>query len=409
MALALESLQSFRAVVIQGARQVGKSTLAEQVASGIGAEVVSLDDEAMLQQATDDPALFLSSLGRPVVIDEWQRAGQPFVLAMKRQLDRSRVPGQFVLTGSTNFLTSPRIAESLAGRVDLITLWPLSVGEAIEGADGFVERGLTGVDALRSHRGATPSRGEYLDRLCAGGYPEVQRLDGAARRRWFDRYLETVLRREVETVADLRRFDALVAMARLLLSTTGSELVTTGLARSLAIDRATAETYEPWIESTFLVHRVPAWSRNVAAKVVHRPKLHACDTGLAAATAGKDATALARLNDTSVGPLVESFVVAELAKQLSWSRLGARLYHHRERGGLEVDALVEAPDGRVLAVEIKANTVARPADAAPMAALRDRLDRVGDDFVAGVVFHTGSARASLGDRLLGLPIADLWT
>ena len=149
--------------------------------------------------------------------------------------------------------------------------------------------------------------------------------------------------------------------------------------------------------------------RKVASRIVRRPKLHVCDTGLAAATIGKAPDALARLNDPSVGPLIESFVIAEIAKQLTWSDVSARLHHLRDRDGHEVDAIIEAPDGRFIAVEVKASTVARADDAAPMASLRDELDRVGDDFVAGVVFHTGDRRVALGDRLFGLPIADLWT
>ncbi len=234
-------------------------------------------------------------------------------------------------------------------------------------------------------------------------------MEDAARHRWFERYLDTVLQREVETATDLRRLDALRSLARLLLATTGSELVITRLATEVGLDRGTVQVYEPWLETTFLVHRLPSWSRKVASKVVRRPKLHACDTGLAAAILGKDATALARLNDPSVGPLVETFVVDELAKQLTWSATPARMFHLRDRGGLEVDALLEASDGRVVAVEIKASTIARRADAAAMASLRDRLDHVGDQFVVGIVFHTGTQRRALGDRLVALPIADLWT
>ena len=405
----IESMSAFRAVVVQGARQVGKSTLAGVVARQLGAGAVTLDREEDLAAARDDPMLFLEALGTPTVIDEIQRAGDPLVLAVKQRLDQSRAPGQYVLTGSTNFLTTPVISESLAGRIDLITLWPLSIGELTHGTDAFVDRAFDGSAPLLAHRGDTPTRSDYLELVCRGGYPEVQRLGDRTRHRWFERYLETVLRREVESVADLRRFDALHAMARMLLSTTGSELVITRLAEGLGIDRATAETYEPWIETTFLVHRLPAWSRKVASKIVRRPKLHACDTGLAAAIIGKGPETLARLNDPSVGPLVESFAIAEIAKQLTWSDTSARLHHLRDRDGLEIDALLEAADGRVVAVEVKASTVPRTDDAAPMARLRDKLDTVGGDFVAGVVLHTGNRRVALGNRLVGLPIADLWT
>lgn len=407
---AVDSLSAFRAVVLQGARQVGKSTLAELLAHQMQAPLVTLDREEDRAAARDDPSLFLDTLGRPAVIDEIQRVGDPLILALKQRLDRSRTPGQYVLTGSTNFLTTPTISESLAGRIDLITLWPLAMGELSNGSDAFIDRACTGTTKqLLDHDGATPTRGEYLELICRGGYPEVQRLGDRARRRWFERYLETVLRREVESASDLRRFDALHAMARLLLATTGSELVVSRLADNLGIDPATAEAYEPWIETTFLVHRLPAWSRKVASKIVHRPKLHACDTGLAAAIVGKGPDALARLNDTSVGPLVESFVIGEIAKQLTWSHTSARLHHFRDRDGLEVDAIIETSDGHVIAVEVKASTVPRAVDASPLARVRDKLDRLGSDFTAGVVFHTGDRRVPLGDRLVGLPIADLWT
>ncbi len=405
----IESLTGFRAVVLQGARQVGKSTLAGLLAERLDAPLVSLDRAEDLAAARDDPALFLETLGQPAVIDEVQRAGDPLVLALKQRLDASRAPGQYVLTGSTNFLTTPKISESLAGRIDLISLWPLSVGERSGGADAFVDRAFAGAPALRGHRGATPTRAAYLELVCEGGYPEPRTFSDRTRRRWFEQYLVTVLRREVETAADIRRFDALRAMARLLIGTTGSELVVSRLAADLGIDRATAESYEPWIETTFLVHRLPAWSRNVTARTVQRPKLHATDTGLAAAVLGKDPAALARLNDPSVGPLVESFAIAEIAKQLTWSAISARLHHLRDRDGNEIDAVIEAADGRVVTVEVKAATLARAHDAAAMARLRDRLDAVGDDFVAGVVLHTGDRRVGLGDRLVGLPIADLWT
>ncbi len=408
-AVLLDSLDAFRAVVVQGARQVGKSTLVGTVAARLGFGVVSLDREEDLRAALDDPGDLLRRIGTPGVIDEVQRGGDRLVLAIKQLLDADRSPGQLILTGSSNFLTTPRLSESLAGRIDLLTLWPLSMGELGSGSDSFVDRAFSGEAALVDHDGITPTRAAYLDLVCRGGYPEVQRLAPRARRRWFERYVETVLRREVETAADLRRFDSLIALTRLLVAQTGAELVVSRLAQDVGIDRATAESYLPWIESTFLVHRLPAWSRNAGTKVVHRPKVHVCDSALGAAIIGKDAAALDRRNEPMTGPLVESFAIAEIAKQLTWTDTSARLHHFRDRDGVEVDAVIEAADGRVVGVEVKASTVPRPEDAAALRILRDRLDRADGGFVAGVVFHTGDRRVRLGDRLLGLPLADLWT
>jgi predicted AAA+ superfamily ATPase len=206
--VAAESLRTFRGVVLQGARQVGKSTLANVLAARLGVGLATLDREEDLQAALEDPALFLESLGTPAVIDEVQRGGDPLILAVKQRLDGSRRPGQFVLTGSTNFLTTPVISESLAGRIDLVSVWPLSMGELYDGNDDFVDRAFSGVGPLLRHRGTTPGRDDYLGLVCRGGFPEAQHLGERARTRWFERY-ETLLRREVETAADLRRFDSL--------------------------------------------------------------------------------------------------------------------------------------------------------------------------------------------------------
>lgn len=343
------------------------------------------------------------------MIDEVQRGGDRLVLAIKQRLDADRSAREFILTGSSNFLTTPALPESLAGRIDLLTLWPLSMGELSDGSDSFVDRAFTDEAALLDHVGGTPDRTAYLELVCRGGYPEVQRFAPRARRRWFERCVETVLRREVETAADLRRFDALVGLTRLLIARTRPEIVVSHLAHAAGLDRATTEAYLAWIESTFLVHRLPAWSRSAGTKVVHRPKLHVGDSALGAAIVGKDAAALDRLNESMTGPLVESFAIAEIAKQLTWSQSSARLHHFRDRDGVEVDGVIEAADGRVVGVEIKASTVPRPEDATPLRILRNRLDRAGSDVIAGVVLHTGDRRVRLGDRLYGLPLADLWT
>lgn len=159
----------------------------------------------------------------------------------------------------------------------------------------------------------------------------------------------------------------------------------------------------------FLVHRVPAWSRSLTAKVVKRPKLYLTDTGVAANLLGKQTAALRRPTDPAAGPLFETFVVNELAKQLTWSETSARLSHFRDRDGMEVDIILEAADGRVLAVEVKATSTARPEDFRGLASVRDHLDRAGGEFVAGVVLHTGTRRLPFGDRLAALPAADVWS
>ncbi|MFI7125649.1 ATP-binding protein [Nonomuraea sp. NPDC050153] len=406
--LAEDSLASFRVVVLHGARQTGKTTLARQLAGRLGAAYVTLDRGEDRDAAERDPRTYLRESGTPLVIGEVQRVGEPLVLAIKEVVDTDNSPGRFLLTGSSNFLTVPSIAETLAGRVDLLTLWPLSVGELTGGSDDFVDRALGDPAALIHYDRPTLERQTYFEYLCAGGYPEVQRFAGRSRGRWFRQYVRTVLQREVQVAADIRRADELLNMVHLFAATTSQELVMSTVANRLGLDRVTASTYQPWLETTFLVHRLPAWSRNLSAKVVKRPKLYMADTGVAAGLLGKDATALRRPTDPAAGAMFETFVVNELAKQLTWSNTLARMFHFRESGGTEVDIVLEAADGRVLGIEVKASSTPREEDFRGLSYLRDRLDRCGDSFVGGIVLHTGERRLSFGDRLWALPASDVW-
>jgi len=407
--LLTESIKFFRGAVIQGARQTGKSTLVELLAKNIGAKIVTLDhkeDQAFAQQ---DPGQFLLQIGKPVIIDEVQRGGNQLILAIKQELDSSNLPGQYVLTGSSNFLTSPRISESLSGRIDIINLWPFSQGEIDNQNGNFIQKAFNEWESLIQIRKDSWEREKYIQRLVEGGYPEALRLPNHIRPRWFEAYLETVLRREILEASDLRKFDALQKLTRLLITTTGSEFVISNHASRLAIDRKTLESYTPWIEAAFLIHKIPAWSRNITAKVVKRPKLYAVDTGLAAALLGKGMEALKHYNDQSIGMLIETFVINELAKQLSWHPEKIKIYHYRDSKGLEIDAILESADGKVIAIEIKSKTLATTKDAHPISKVRDKLDSLGENFVGGIVLHTGDQRQILGDRIISLPISDLWT
>lgn len=397
-------------MVLHGPRQAGKTTILRSICEATGRASATLDRPEDLAAAASDPRTFLAQLGPAAAIDEIQRGGDDLLLSIKERVDRSQDRGQYLLTGSTNFLTVPTLSETLAGRVDIVPVWPLSVGERLGGADDLVDRVFEeGPTGLLDHSGATPERGDYLDLCALGGFPEVSRLPAAARRRWFSRYAETVIQREVLTAADLRRGDALSALVRYCAATTATETVTSTIAGKLGLDRATVESYLAWIETVFLVHRIPAWTRSPTGRVVRRSKLFVVDSGLAAALTGASSSSLARLGEPRTGPLLETFVAAELAKQLTWSDVGARLHHLREDQGAAVDFILEADDGRIVAIEVKASATPRPEDARWLAVLRDRLDRVGGDFIGGVVLHTGDRRASFGDRIAAVPIADLWT
>jgi predicted AAA+ superfamily ATPase len=401
------ALATARVTLVHGPRQAGKSTLVRAIGQRHGFDYVTFDDRPELEAALADPAGYLRSYGRPLVIDEVQRAGSELILAIKSIVDRESEPGQFLLTGSTNFLTLPTLSESLTGRVRIVRLHPFSLGERAGRPDDFIDRALLGIDALLGHRGPTPDRDYYLEAACLGGFAGVTNLSGRDRDAWFDDYIDTLLQREIATAADIRRWDLLGHLARLMTARTGSELVIGRIATDLELDRSTVEHYIAWLETAFLLHRVPAWGRNPSTKTVRRPKLYAADSGLAASMLGKNAKALRAPTEPATGPVVETLVVGELLKQSTWSATTVGVHHMRSTDGREVDILLEARDGRVIGIEVKSTTTPRSDDFRWLHDLRDRVDKAQGAFVAGIVLHTGTARLPFGDRLVALPIADL--
>lgn len=399
------ALASARVVVLGGPRQAGKSTLGRAHVARNGT-YTSLDQDRFLAPALADPEGFVTGFAEPLVIDEVQRGGDALVRAVKVAVDEDPRAGRFLLTGSTRFLTVPTLSESLAGRARLIDLWPFSQGELRATPERFLDRLLSGPAALRDGAAEALERRDLFALVCRGGFPEVQRIEHSRDRdEWFDSYARTVTQRDVRDLTAARRLDELPRLLRLLAARTAQELVVAHLAADLALPRQTLHDYLPLLETVYLVQRLPAWSRNLTAKVSRHPKLHVTDTGLAASLLGVGADALSAPTATAAGPLLETFVVNELIKQRTWAETRAELHHFRDRGGQEVDVVVEARDGRVAGVEVKAARSVRQQDFRGLALLRDRL---GDSFVQGVVLHIGDHPLSFGDRLTALPVSALW-
>ena len=400
-------MEAFRAVVLHGARQSGKTTLARQVAAERGGTYTTLDDEQTLLAARDDPHTFLREQRPPLVIDEIQLGGDRLVRAIKMAVDDDPARGRFLLTGSTDFLSVPTISESLAGRVAILRLWPLSTAEMCgapgSGLSDWFEGGVEMGTASRL------TRADYLRMVCRGGYPEAVELPPAARRVWFESYAETVMSRDVAELADVRRAGSLRALLRMAAARTAGELNVADWCRRLGIDRSTLESYLGWLRMVFLVHQLPAWTRSPTARVVRRPKLHLADTGLAAALMNVDAEALRPAASPAAGTLLESFVANEAARQLTAGDWPLHLYHYRDGLGHEVDLVVERADGAIVAVEVKATASPGANHLKHLAWLRDRLDAVSPDtFRAGVLLSTGPRNLKVGDRLYSAPIEALW-
>ena len=397
-----EALGDTPVVYLQGPRQSGKSTLAQEVAEERGASYLTLDTAAVRTAAIDDPDGFVAGLSRPVVIDEAQRA-PALAIAIKAAVDAERRPGQFLLTGSANALSLPTLAESLAGRMELHTLWPLSQGE-IEGTrETFIER-LFEAD-MTTASAAPIAEQELIERMCAGGYPEARtRQPGARRGAWLDAYIDAILQRDVREIAQI---DRLLDMPRLLgiLATRASQLINhADLSRALALPQTTLKRYMVLLETTFLVQRVPAWFANLGRRLSKASKLVLADTALLAHLLNANA-ARVRSDRNLLGQMLENFVTMEVVKQMSWHPHRFGLFHFRTQAGAEVDLVIEDRDGRIVGVEVKSAATLRSQHFAGLKAL---AEVTGDRFVRGVVVYLGADVVPFGPALHGLPLAQMW-
>lgn len=398
-----ETVAARRVTVVSGPRQAGKTTL---VRSHLRAGTLrSLDDPGTLGAAITDPVGFVELGPRPLVVDEVQRAGEPLVRAIKLIVDRDPSPGQFVLTGSSNFLTVPTISESLAGRAGFVEVWPFTQGEISGRPDQFVDRALMGAAAFADYQPGRFSRRDLLERVCAGGYPEVQQLTAGQRQAWFRDYVRTTIERDVVELSGIRKVAEMGQLLQLFAARTGCELVMQAVIDDAPLERQAVYDHRAWLETIHLLTTVPAWSRNLTRRVKRHPKIFLTDPGLAAWLLGKSPGALADPEDPATGQLVETFVVAELRRQLTWAAADVAMFHWRDRSGAEVDIVLEANDGRVVGIEVKSHQTAKPEWFRWLTHMRDTL---GDKFVAGIALYAGDDVLPFGDRLLAAPISALW-
>ena len=409
-----DALADSPVVLVNGARQTGKTTLVQSLAAGRPATYLTLDDLGVLSAARSDPQGFLAGLSGPVVLDEVQHAPGLFP-ALKAAVDKQRAPGRFLLTGSANVLLLPKLSESLAGRMEVLTLWPLAQAELVPAELGGAVGNLVDAlfsDALFAERLPVgqdlPATGpaDLVRRLLGGGYPEPLARSGPERRRaWFSSYLTTILQRDVRDIANIEGLTDLPRLLALLASRTGSLLNQADVSRAAGLPYTTLLRYLTLLEATFLVQMLPPWSSNLGARLVKAPKVTLCDTGLAGSLLGLDAERLAG-DGAMRGQLLETFVTMEMRKQAGWSRTQPGLFHWRTAAQQEVDLLLEDASGRLVGIEVKASGTATASDFKGLKAL---AEATGSRFLRGVVLYSGSQTVPFGERLHALPLSALWS
>jgi len=397
----VEALSDTPVVLIHGPRQSGKTTLARAAGEAWGYTYFNFDDENALAAARADPLGFVADLPGRTILDEVQRVPELFT-ALKTAVDRDRIAGRFLLTGSANVLLVPRLADSLAGRMELLRLHPLASAELAGAESGFL-------DALFGRGFKTETRprlGRALaDRIVTGGYPAaLSRSTPRRRAAWYRDYVETVVQRDSRDLARISKLDALPRLLKLAAAQTARLLNVSDLAAPFKLSRPTIRDYVTLLTRLFLMEELPPWHSNRLRRLIKTPKIHLGDTGLACVLLGVDAAGLAA-DRTLLGQLLETFVFQELRRQASWQEDPIAFHHFRDKDGVEVDVVLEQGRQRVAGVEVKAAATVRATD---FRGLRKLKEAAGRRFASGVVLYDGETTAGFGDGLYAVPVRRLW-
>src|ERR1700723_901030 len=342
------------AVFVNGARQPGKSPLAQsRELAGQGRHYLTFDDPSILAAAKRDPNGFVAGLNMPVTLDEVQHVPEIFPV-IKAAIDRKRQPGQFLLTGWANVMLLPKLSESLAGRMEVLTLWPFSQGEIHGVRESFVDTLFSPKPVGWTGKTATVGRDELLETVLAGGYPlAVARHSATRRDAWFQSYVMTMLQRDIRDLANIADITAVPRLLSVVAARAGGLLNFANLSRSVALPQRTLQRYFALLEATFLVQLLRPWSRNIGKRVIQTPKVYLNDSGLLAYLLGATVDRV-KTDGNVAGVLLENFAVMELRKQSTWSGVQAEVFYWRTASGQEVDVVLEDRAGRIVGLEIKA-------------------------------------------------------
>jgi len=395
-----EALLDTPVVLLAGPRQAGKTTLVRQIAARQGLHYITLDDELTWLSARADPVGMVRNLGR-AVIDEVQRAPQ-LLLAIKKSVDEDRRPGRFLLTGSANLMALLTVADSLAGRMETLSLLPLSQSEIESRSANWIDSAFAG-QLLKVER---PALGlELVERVLRGGYPEaVARASAKRRRAWARQYLDALILRDVRDVAGIDKLDQLPRFLRALAQTAGQMCNYTQLGAQVGLDGKTAARYLGVFEQMYLLKRVDVWARNRLKRVAKTPKLQFIDAGLLAALLDLSAEEVQR-DRTRFGNALETFVFAELLKHTTTAEGDYRLLYYRDADQFEVDVVIENAAGQLVGVEVKAAATVKPSD---LRGLKKLASLAGSQFKLGVLLYDGAETLPLGDGIWAVPMSTLW-
>jgi predicted AAA+ superfamily ATPase len=395
-----EALEDTPVILLAGPRQAGKTTLVRQMAAEKQLQYFTLDDALTLLSAREDPVGMISKLDS-AVIDEIQRAPE-LLLAIKKSVDEDRRPGRFLLTGSANLMALPTVADSLAGRMETLSLLPLSQSEIESKGANWIDNAFAG--KILPEGVNRPER-SLAQRVLKGGYPEsISRTSAKRRQAWAMQYVEAIIQRDVRDFAGINKLDELPRFLRALAQTSGQMCNYAKLGGEVGLDGKTAAKYINVFEQMYLLKRVSVWARNRLNRLVKTPKLQFIDSGLLAALLN---LSIEETHDdrTRFGHVLETFVFGELLKHAATSDDRYSLMYYRDTEKVEVDIVIENAKGQLVGVEIKAAATVKASD---FHGLKKLADLAGKQFKMGVLLYDGHETLPVGEGLWAAPISTLW-
>lgn len=402
----LKALDVSPVVFLNGPRQAGKSTLVQAIAKKeYPAEYVTFDSTTQMAAAVNSPESYLKERKGALIIDEVQIVPEIFralkiVVDELRQEYGSKLKCRYLLTGSANILALPKLSDQLVGRINVLTLYPISGSESF-GSNGDFIRRLFNKDFEADNR-----KVKLLDVMYASTFPEISGVEMNKRTTWFDGYITTILQRDVRALAEIEKLSILPNLLRILANRAGGLVNDADIARDAGLNSVTSRNYKTLLKMLFLTFELPPWYRNIGKRLVKSPKGYITDTLLLCHLLQYDLRDLEKNRPELFGHILENFVATELLKIITFHNDKIDLFHFRTSDNKEVDFVLEKQNGKLSAVEVKQRDNVSKSD---FKGLEELQRLTGDDFICGIVLYRGKDVVPFGQKLWAVPISNLWT
>ena len=401
----LKALEVSPIVFLNGSRQAGKSTLVKEISKkDYPAEYVTFDSTTQMAAAANSPESYLKVREGALIIDEVQLVPEIFralkiVVDELRQEQDTKTKGQFLLTGSANIMALPKLSDPLVGRMNVLTLYPISGAEYFKGKGDFIDRVFN--KDFKNYTG----KSQLSDIIRVATFPEIAGAEMHERTTWFDGYITTILQRDVRALAEIEKLSTLPNLLRILANRAGGLVNDADIARDAGLNPVTSRNYKTLFRMLFLTFELAPWYRNIGKRLVKSPKGYITDTLLLCHLLQYELGDLEKNRPEIFGHVLENFVATELLKMQSFQDNKIELFHFRTSDNKEVDFVCERPNGQLIAIEVKNSDNVAKSDFKGI----EEIKRISEsDFCCGIVLYRGKDVVPFGQNIFAVPMSNLW-